>query len=244
MDACAFFGTLAALMAFNLPLPAADAPTVARFASIGLVPGQPFDCSQLDPATRTALQLAVRAGQEILDNAPQPSLTETGWAMPVDLGAYGTDYLLRAIIAKRAIGANNYQDAIYAGADQDSTGQPLNGAHRYVLTFAADQLPPVNPQAFWSVTMYNLPKENLVVNPIGRSALGMPMIEGHVPCFNDDGSLALYIQAEPPADPTSIQYCNWLPAPSGNFLLFLRMYSPNPVVHAGQWVPPAVQQVE
>jgi hypothetical protein len=247
MDACAFFGTLAALMTFNMPLPSVDAPTIARLASIGLVPGESFDCGQLDRATRTALQLAVQAGQRILGNAPLPSLTETGWAMPLGLGTYGTEYLLRALIAQDALGANNYQDAIYAGASQDSAGNELIGAHRYVLHFAAGQLPPANPQAFWSVTMYNNTdenKENLVTNPIGRSALGLPMIEGHVPCFNDDGSLDFYIQADPPPDPTSVQYCNWLPAPTDKFLLFLRMYWPDPVVHAGQWVPPAVQRVD
>jgi hypothetical protein len=47
-----------------------------------------------------------------------------------------------------------------------------------------------------------------VTNPIGRSALGLPMIEGHVPCFNNDGSLDIYIQANPPPDPMSVQYCN------------------------------------
>jgi hypothetical protein len=244
MDACAFFGTLAALMTFNLPLPAADAPAVARFASIGLVPGQPFDCSQLDPTTRSALQLAVRTARQILHHAPQPGLTDTGWAMPINLGTYDIEYLLRAIIAERAIGANNYQDAIYAGGQQDNAGNALEGSHRYVLHFDADKLPPVNSQAFWSVTMYNLPAENLVENPIGRSALGKPMIEGDVPCFNDDGSLDLYIQADQPPDPTSVQYCNWLPAPANKFLLFLRMYWPDPVIHAGQWVPPAVQRMD
>ena len=87
-------------------------------------------------------------------------------------------------------------------------------------------------------------KENLVPNPIGRSALGLPMIEGHMPCFNDDRSLDFYIQADPPPDPTSVQYCNWLPAPTDIFLLCLRMYWPDPVVHAGQWAPLAVQQAD
>jgi hypothetical protein len=36
----------------------------------------------------------------------------------------------------------------------DSTGQKLSGAHKYTLTFAKGQLPPVNPLAFWSITMY------------------------------------------------------------------------------------------
>jgi hypothetical protein len=36
----------------------------------------------------------------------------------------------------------------------DSTGQKLSGANKYTLTFPKGQLPPVNPLAFWSITMY------------------------------------------------------------------------------------------
>ena len=47
MDAVAYFTLLAQLMKDNPPY-AADAPEVARFAKIGLVPGQDFDASKLN----------------------------------------------------------------------------------------------------------------------------------------------------------------------------------------------------
>ena len=51
----------------------------------------------------------------------------------------------------------------------DSDGKKLNGANKYVLHFAKDQIPPVD--AFWSLTMYD--KDSyLVDNPINRYALG------------------------------------------------------------------------
>jgi hypothetical protein len=243
MDACAFFGKLAQLMMSNRPLPP-DAATVAQFARIGLVPGQPFDCSKLDRRTLAALQQAVQLGQQILNHPPQLSPTTTGWSMPLGLGDYGTSYLLRALIARWAIGANYYADAIYGSTSQDADGQPLNGANKYVLHFEAGQLPPVNPRSFWSLTLYNWPSETLADNPIGRTGIGMPSVGGHQPCLNADGSMDLYVQADAPADPTSIQYCNWIPAPKGEFELFLRMYWPDQTVIDGTWTPPAVKRVQ
>jgi hypothetical protein len=46
--------------------------------------------------------------------------------------------------------------------------------------------------------------------------------------------LDFYIHAELPPDSTSVMYCNWLPAPMGNFLLVLRMYWPDQAVLDGQ----------
>src|SRR5262245_17361179 len=48
MSAEVFFKTLALLMKKNPPAPA-DAPVLAKFAKIGLVPGQDFELSKLDP---------------------------------------------------------------------------------------------------------------------------------------------------------------------------------------------------
>ena len=249
MDACAYFSTMAALLQTNPPLPA-DADTVAGFASIGLVPGKVFDCSTLDATTRVALQLAVRVTRTLLPDAPQPSPTKTNWSLPLNVGTYGTKYVLRAIIANKALGANRPEDAVYGGATTDKDGNPLSGASKYTLHFKPQtpqmrrgQLPPVNSQGFWSVTLYNLPKENLYNNEIGINALGIPMVQNHAVCLNPDKSLTLYIQHDAPPDPTSIEYCNWLPTPPGNYLLFLRMYYPDQAVLDGTWIPPAVKKV-
>jgi hypothetical protein len=248
MRACAFFGSLAALMGPNPPAEV-DERTVKLMAHIGLEPGQPFDCS--DRRTLVALEAAVDAAQRIMSQSPQLSLTTTGWSMPLGIGTYGTKYLQRALIAERALGANLTEDAVYGGAIQDADGQPLSGAYRYVMHLAADALPPIDLRAFWSVTMYNMPLRNLVDNSYDRYAVGWPAVEGREPCFNGDGSLDVYIQRDPPGDPDSIEYCNWLPAPEGNFLLFLRMYWPLLELDGdgkqqvkGKWEPPAVQRLE
>lgn len=255
MDACAFFGTLAAMMKTNPPLPPDD-PVVKRLAKINIVPGQSFDCSDpnLDRETKAALQLAVVAAKKTLESGGGVEPTSTNWFVLTDnLGDYGTEYLLRAIVAKQALGANLPEDAVYGYATMDNGGNPLKAGNRYVVSFEAGQLPPVNPAGFWSVTIYNADGtlvDNPVVNynAIGVGPLG-PTIQDHNACFNADGSLDLYFQADQPSDPT--QRCNWIPiSPQGSadptkndFIVFLRMYWPDQVVLDGGWIPPAVQKL-
>jgi hypothetical protein len=55
---------------------------------------------------------------------------------------------------------------------------------------------------------------------------------------NADGSVDIYIQNSPPSGNES----NWLPAPSGNFKLWLRAYLPGPAILNGSYqVPPVVE---
>jgi hypothetical protein len=174
------------------------------------------------------------------------------------LGDYGRHYLFRALVAEKALGANLPEDAVYGYGIDDNSNNPLKSTNQYVVHFNAKtaqtfQLPPVNPNGFWSVTIYNangtLVDNNVVnYNAIGVGPLG-PTIQDHNACFNADGSLDLYIQADPPSGAT--QFCNWLPiSPEGSadptqpdFIVFLRMYWPDQVVLNGNWIPPAVQKV-
>ena len=70
------------------------------------------------------------------------------------------------MVATIGIWGNSKQEAMYPIYFVDSDGQKLDGANRYTLHFAPGQLPPVN--AFWSLTMYELPQSLLVANPINR----------------------------------------------------------------------------
>jgi hypothetical protein len=89
--------------------------------------------------------------------------------------------------------------------------------------------------AFWSVTLYN-PKQAFVENPIDRYAIG----DRDPLKLNDDGSLTLYVQHKSPGKQRE---SNWLPAPEGNFNLFMRLYWPKPEALKGTWKPPAVTRV-
>jgi hypothetical protein len=239
MSAEEYFTRLARLMGSAAPPAPGDAPMLARMAGIGIVPGRPFDATKLSPAARESLRdLPQRALAVIGAGRGSLGAEVNGWTMTKGLGRYGTDYTKRAMVAAFGWPANLEEDAVYPYTTADSAGRALNGAHRYTLTFAAGQTPPVD--GFWSITMYEIdqgwwfvpnrlnkftvsPRDNLKANP--------------------DGSTTLYFQAESPgADKES----NWLPAPRGDFLPMLRMYWPKagtPSILNGSWAPPWVQRV-
>jgi hypothetical protein len=231
MDASTFFGRLNDLMKDNPPFPA-DAGSLKRFASIGVVPGKSFDLKSLNPAVARGLEASIRDAQaKIIANAKAPhGKTLNGWEFMSNIGRYGTDYLWRAVVALIGLGANLPEDAVYPRATKDSNGQPFNGANRYAIRFAKGRLPPVG--AFWSITMYNS-NQFFVKNPIGRYAIG----DRDKLKFNDDGSLTLYVQNDSPGKEKE---SNWLPAPKDSFSLFMRLYWPKKEILDGSWLPPAV----
>jgi hypothetical protein len=246
MDASTFFKAAAKQMGPNPPL-ATDKIVVGEMAKIGLVPGRPFAFDTFDPVTRRALEDAVRAGNGIVNfAADRTAPTTTLWNMELGLGSYGRQYLLRAAIARAGYGANYFADAVYAGTFVAGNNVQLNGQHQYTLRFEKGQLPPSNPKAFWSVTLYKTPGGTLYASPNNRNALGIPAVQDHLPMSDpNDGSLTFYIQTEQP-DPVTqpLQYANWLPAPPGDFVLLLRMYWPDQSLFDGDWIPPAVQQMD
>lgn len=71
---------------------------------------------------------------------------------------------------------------------------------------AKGEFPPVN--AFWSLTMYNLPEQLLVKNPINRYLINSPMLPNLK--VDADGGLTIYIQTDSPGKDKE---ANWLPAP-------------------------------
>ena len=147
------------------------------------------------------------------------------------------NYLYRMLAAAMGIYGNSKQEAMYPVYGVDSEGHKLSGANRYTLRFEPGQLPPVN--AFWSLTMYELPASLLVANPLNRYLLNSPML----PQFkrSADGGITLYIQNESPgADKES----NWLPAPKGPFIVFMRLYWPRPEALKGTWKQPPMRRVQ
>jgi len=120
---------------------------------------------------------------------------------------------------------------MYWTTRKDGAGHALSGAHEYTLHFAAGRLPPNS--AFWSLTMGDA-GNRFVPNPINRYSVSDR--SGLVP--NADGSVDIHIQHAVPTGHES----NWLPAPTGNFILWLRVYLPGQAVLDGEYkVPPVVQ---
>jgi hypothetical protein len=155
-----------------------------------------------------------------------------GWITMYGLGEPRNGMLLRAAHAQLFPGPVNLpQEAMYWWTHVDGVGHTLSGRHDYILHFSPGGLPPNN--AFWSITM-GTAKNHFVANPINRYCVSDR--SGLEP--NADGSVDIYIQNGVPAGHES----NWLPAPSGNFILWLRVYVPGQVILDGKYkVPPIVK---
>ncbi len=236
-----YFNWMSKAMCHSAPAYAADAPALARFAKIGLEACKTFELGKLDAATQAALKDLPKEALQAINENRESSMGKmvNGWSITKGLGVYGTDYMKRAVVAAFGWPANLQEDAVYPYTLVDSKGEKLNGAHKYTLTWAKGQTPPVN--AFWSITMYMIdngwwfvpnalnkftvsPRNNLKTNP--------------------DGSITLYLQKDSPGKDKE---SNWLPAPAGEFIPMLRMYWPketDPSILNGTWTPPSVVKVE
>jgi len=153
-----------------------------------------------------------------------------GWTTMFGCGEPDNGILRRAACNVIFLGPINApQEAMYWTTSKDGAGRTLSGQHDYIMHFA--ELPPNN--AFWSLTMGDA-KNRFVANPIDRYSVGDR--SGLVP--NVDGSVDIYIQNTAPAGHES----NWLPAPSGNFILWLRAYLPGQTILDDEYkVPPVLE---
>ena len=240
MDAASFFALFAQLLKSNPPT-AADAPMVAKLARIGIVPGQDFDMSKLDPAVAKGLSGAPKQAQaQIMGWLKKGILAgdlklKNGWMITTKTGIYGTNYKLRALITAIGLGANRPQDAIYPTSQGPDVLQKYSGAKKYVMHFKKGELPPVN--GFWSLTMYDS-SYFFVPNPLNRYTVS----QRNDLKRNADGSVDLWVQNESPgADKEQ----NWLPAPKGEFILMMRLYWPKekpPSILDGSWAPPRAKE--
>jgi hypothetical protein len=107
---------------------------------------------------------------------------------------------------------------------------------KYTITFAKDQLPPVD--AFWSITMYEMPSRLLVDNPLDRYLINSAMLPKLKK--EKDGSIVIYVQH---ASPGPKLQSNWLPAPKGPFFVAMRLYWPKPEALDGTWQRPPLLKV-
>ena len=233
LDAVAYFTLLAQLMKANPPAPA-DAPDLARFARIGLVPGKDFDASKLNADFAKRIP-QIAFDRIMLQFKVNPAVKDiNGWNYTTKTGIYGTDYLMRALVTAIGLGANRPQDAVYPTSLKDADGNAYVGANKYVVHFDKGQMPPA--QGFWSITMYDA-NYFFVANPINRYSIS----ERQHLKSSADGSVDIYIQKESPgADKES----NWLPAPAGKFTLMMRLYWPDendPSILDGSWTIPPVR---
>lgn len=215
----AFFSELAGALE-GTALSPDDPAARAALERIGVTPGA-FDAGSLSAAQQRGLADVPGRVQEGMTQAVesgQGGTTSNGWRIPpMSLGAYGTEYPVRAVVAREGLGANLPADAVYASTTIDGASP------QYTIDIPADM--PV--RAFWSVTIYDErgsllpgPDEGLSVSGPGG---GQPV--------------RITVSAQRPTDGSA-----WLRSPdSGGFRLLMRLYWPEQVVLDGQWAFPPVE---
>ncbi len=232
-----FFNILNFVLGYCTPDPT-EVELRERFASIGIEGGKPFDPAKLSPEMRTAFEQGRADAYEAF--AAGVKLLDTGKLTAGDLFGtrkYMKNNYLHRWLATIGIYGNSKSEAMYPIYRIDSEGNSLSGANRYTLTFVAGEYPPVN--AFWSLTMYDLPESLLVANPINRYLINSPMLPNMK--RNADGGLTMYIQNESPGKELE---SNWLPAPKGPFAIYMRLYWPKQAALDGSWKSPPLRMVK
>ena len=256
MDARTFYTHLMTLLVDNPPT-SGDGAMLRNMQDFGLTVSSSWRWDALDPQAQATLQEGLEISRGLLEGFAPGTQGEihlsafstralalvahrlrnaalqpvNGWGISTRIGVYGTNYPLRALVTLLGLGANIAADAVYPITTTDANGDGLDGHKRYVLHFTREQIPPA--AAFWSLTMYDS-ESFFVDNPIHRYAIG----DRNPLKFNDDGSLDIWLQSEPPG---AGKLENWLPAPVTPFRLMMRLYDPKPEVLNGQWKPPAPQ---
>lgn len=213
----------------NNPLPNESSIT-EQFKLIGIGGSSHFDKNKLSKAQRKGLLRAIENAPKIIEYASrQLGEKNNGWAMMFQGGRYGNDYLSRASINYRAAGLNVAERALYPNRYTDDKGEQLSGEFRYKMLMPAN----VPAKEFWSLTLYDAKNLYMVENEINRYAISTNR-KGQL-TFNDDDSLTVCISHKRPQES-----CNWLPAPSGDFYLHMRLYEPTQSVLNNEYLLPKV----
>ncbi|MCS3450875.1 DUF1254 domain-containing protein [Bradyrhizobium elkanii] len=240
-----FFQYLDAALQF-VPETPRDKAIRAKLARIGIGPGKTFAFRDLSLEHKAEILVGMKQGDDKVDKwLASGNKNINGWNVGSFFGDeafFNGDWAMRAGAAKGGLYGNDAVEAMYPYTRKDAAGELLDGSkHKYTITFAPDQLPPVN--AFWSVTMYDGKSQLLVKNPINRYLINSPMLSAMKK--DADGSLTLYIQKDSPG---ADREANWLPAPDDKIYLVMRLYWPKPtppsILPAGEgtWRPPGVKK--
>ncbi|WP_404360980.1 DUF1254 domain-containing protein [Methylotuvimicrobium sp. KM1] len=232
-----FFNIMNFVLGYSPAVPS-EVALRERFAQIGIGGGMTFDPARLSPEMKTAIEQG-RADAWKAFAGGVKELTE-GKITSGDV--FGSREFLKDNYLNRWLGTigiygNAKEEAMYPVYRVDSEGKALSGTDRYTLRFAPGEYPPVN--AFWSLTMYNLPQSLLVANPINRYLINSPMLPNMKK--DADGGLTLYIQNESPGKDKE---SNWLPAPKGPFATYMRLYWPKESALDGSWTQPKLMKAE
>jgi hypothetical protein len=139
-----------------------------RFAKLDIRAGEEFNWDSFSPEVQEAIKQGMTDAWD--DFATLQKRAEAGEIGSADIFGtreyLGNNYSYRMAAAVWGIWGLTAEEAIYPSYYVDSENEPLTGANKYKLRFEPGNLPPVD--AFWSLTMYELPASLLVENPLNR----------------------------------------------------------------------------
>ncbi|MEQ8157383.1 MAG: DUF1254 domain-containing protein [Mesotoga sp.] len=238
-DSAGFIGYFNFLLG-QLKIHPSEEALIQSFSKIGIGPDYPFDPDNLTEPVLEAIESAIaEARDEISAMEKEIGIVKDGWSLSERI--FGSRermhglYLIRATAAHIGLYGNDLEETFYPNCLYDSDGEPLDASrYNYVINFAKEQLPPVDPKGFWSITMYD-EEQFLVDNPLNRYSIG----DRSELTYGEDGSLVLYLQHESPGESKE---SNWLPAPDGKFKITMRIYIPLPEGLDPLYCPPAVRK--
>ncbi len=233
-----FFNLLSFILQF-CPTHPSETALRERFAWIGIGAGQSFDAAALSPEMQKVMTEGMADAWRTFREFKEAEL-DTGKQTSADgFGARESmngRYLDRMSGAVLGIYGNSKEEAIYPAYFTDASGHWLDGTgRRYALRFGSGELPPVN--AFWSLTLYELPSSLLYANPLDRYLINSSMLPDLK--RDTDGGITLYVQHESPGQDRK---ANWLPAPEGPFFAIMRLYWPKLEAINGTWKAPPLKQ--
>ncbi len=139
--------------------------------------------------------------------------------------------------------ANSRDEVVHFVTMRASNGEPLDGARSYALDFAPEAQTQAQVDAYWSLSLVDVPNFVAVPNRLNRFTInGLRASERDV-----DGHLRIYIGPDSTAamaDDAAVPDEQLLPGPArGPFSLTFRAYVPKDAVKRGEWAPPAVVRV-
>lgn len=227
-----YWSLAAFLLQFAPPYPG-DELQRENLAKLGVREGATWPGTDLSPETVALMkEVAIATEKEIRDEAAR--LTDSSKIFGTPEFMKGR-FMVRAAAAQGGIYGNSVQEALYVIYAFDAQKALLDGkTGKYTLTLTPETLPPVD--AFWSLTMYDRPKQFLVDNPVDRYLINSPMLAGLKK--NDKGEIVLHLQHESPGPELE---SNWLPAPAEIFYVVMRLYLPRAEALDGRWAPPPIE---
>jgi hypothetical protein len=213
------------------PLSKSDTALIDKFNKL-------YNSAKQDKTSRQFADLieGARAGHKAVLAHWRSHTIGHNWVHFNNMGNWGNQFLDRAAGNEYIQFGNIKTAAYYAQAFKDHNMQILRGNDNksYTITFAKNKIPTCT--RFWSLTAYTPSDIELVENSANKY-----VVASYTPNLvtNSDGSITIYLSEVAPAD--SAKLPNWLPIPSTQFSVMLRVYGPTGNVEAGRYIPPFVK---